>query len=193
MAENYFTYCSIHKTFTQVRLLGTFYNAVSYIVFVQMLELNVKMCLNVSKIESVKLMSHDQQMDGHIRGMGGGVCSSVSQINSWTRLSSYCLNMQRGFWLSTAAPRKSVGPFSSQQKFWFLTPVQQCKLSQRRGNDTWNLHGCRRHFIPSSYSSHRSSLESRPTSHTRTKSCSPSPLFSEQHSVLITLRFHSNG
>lgn len=37
-----------------------------------MLELNVKMCLNVSKIEAVKLMSHDQQMDGHIRSMGGG-------------------------------------------------------------------------------------------------------------------------
>lgn len=108
MAENYFTYWSIHKTFTQVRLLGTFYNAVSYIVFVQMLELNVKMRLNVSKIEAVKLMSHDQQMDGHIRSVcvcGGGVCSSVSQINSWTRLSSYCLNMQRGFWWGWAQRR----------------------------------------------------------------------------------------
>lgn len=124
-------------------------------------------------------------------GVGGG-CSSMSQINSWTQLSSYspCLNMQGGFWwgLSRAALRKSVELFppakSANSLIKFNSGGKKNEVSTEEVivcvpvcNDTWNRGAGRCYFISSSSSPHCSSPESRPTSHTQHHAPSHSPFF----------------
>lgn len=97
-------------------------------------------CEDVSRVQLSSKISETNvtwPTDGQRHPEYIGDCSSVSQINSWTQLSSYspCLNMQRGFFgEGGAALRKSVWLFSSSKSANFLIKFNSERLRVRRGS-----------------------------------------------------------